>query len=326
MTESETASMISQVIIALAASIDSGDSFTKLATEEIYKRRSLVPTPEHLAQADYEPSHRKYMLMCDKHESWQQGEREELQSIEKNCVWTREQPPYGTKVILLKWVYKVKKDRLGANRRYKCRLVAQGFFQVFVQDYTDTYSPVAKFTSIPYGELIGSLLWVANGTRPDVLFAVNTLAKFTSNPGLLHWKALLRVLGYLYATKDYWIKYQRNPEITDGIDAQGCSRGFLPLTELDAYVDASFAGDVDTRRSTTGYEFKISGGPVSWQSRMQTSVALPSMEAEYMAASAATQEAMWLNKLLHQLGFRTPRPTVLYEDNKAAILFADQAH
>jgi Reverse transcriptase (RNA-dependent DNA polymerase) len=61
---------------------------------------------------------------------------------------TREQPPYGTKVVPLKWVYKVKKDRLGAIQRYKCRLVAQGFFQVFGQDYTDTYSPVAKFTSI----------------------------------------------------------------------------------------------------------------------------------------------------------------------------------
>ena len=75
-----------------------------------------------------------------------QGEREELTSIEKNGVWTREKPPYGTKVIPLKWVYKVKKDRLGAIQRYKCRLVAQGFFQVFEQDYTDTYSHVAKFT------------------------------------------------------------------------------------------------------------------------------------------------------------------------------------
>ena len=148
MAESETAAMLSQVITALAASIDSGDSFTQLTTEEIYKRQSLVPTPEHLAQADYEPSHRKYMLMCDKHESWKQGEREELQFIEKNCVWTRQQPLYGTKVIPLKWMYKVKKDRLGAIQRYKCRLVAQGFFQVFGQDYTDTYSPVAKFTSI----------------------------------------------------------------------------------------------------------------------------------------------------------------------------------
>ena len=66
--------------------------------------------------------------------------------------------------------------------------------------------------------------------------------------------------------------------------------------------------------------FKIYGGPVSWQSQMQTSVALSSIESKYMAASAAAQEALWLNRLLQQLGLRTPNPTVLYEDNKAAIL------
>ena len=69
--------------------------------------------------------------------------------------------------------------------------------------------------------------------------------------------------------------------------------------------------------------FKICGGPVSWQSRMQTSEALSSMESEYMAASAAAQEALWLNRLLQQLGLYTPTPTVLYKGNKAAILFAD---
>ena len=66
--------------------------------------------------------------------------------------------------------------------------------------------------------------------------------------------------------------------------------------------------------------FQICVGPVSWQSRMQTSVALSSIESEYMAASAAAQEALWLNRLLQQLGLRTSNPTVLYEDNKAAIL------
>ena len=70
-------------------------------------------------------------------------------------------------------------------------------------------------------------------------------------------------------------------------------RGVLPMvTDFNCYVDASHASDIDTRRSITGYIFFISGGPVSWQSRMQTSVALSSMEAEYMAASAATQEAL----------------------------------
>ena len=79
-----------------------------------------------------------------------------------------------------------------------------------------------------------------------------------------------------------------------------------------------FASDEDTRRSTTGYVFKISEGPVSWQSRMQTSVALFTM-----AASAAAQEAIWLNRLLGELGFKTPRPITIYKDNKAAILFSD---
>ena len=82
-------------------------------------------------------------------------------------------------------------------------------------------------------------------------------------------------------------------------------------------------GDVDTRRSTTGYILKICGGPVSWQSRMQPSAALSSMKSEYMAVSAAAQEAMWMNRLLQQLGFKTSQPITLYEDNKAAILFAD---
>ena len=95
------------------------------------------------------------------------------------------------------------------------------------------------------------------------------------------------------------------------------------ITDFKCYVDASFASDEDTRRSTTGYVFKISGGPVSWQSRVQTSVALSSMESEYMAASAAAQEAIWLNRLLGDLGFKTSRPITIYEDNKATILFSD---
>ena len=72
-------------------------------------------------------------------------------------------------------------------------------------------------------------------------------------------------------------------------------------TDFKCYVDASFASDEDTRCSTTGYVFKISGGPLSWQSRMQTPVALSSMESDYMAASAAAQEAIWLNRLLEEL-------------------------
>jgi Reverse transcriptase (RNA-dependent DNA polymerase) len=77
-----------------------------------------------------------------------EGERDELRSINKCGVWTKHDPPPGTKVIPLKWVYKVKKNPDGTIARYKCRLVAQGFYQVFGEDYFQTYSLVTKFISI----------------------------------------------------------------------------------------------------------------------------------------------------------------------------------
>ena len=168
-----------------------------------------------------------------------------------------------------------------------------------------------QMATLPYRELIGSLLWIANGTRPDVTYSVNTLTKFTSNPGLIHWRAALRVLGFLNTTKNYCIRYTQQIHL-DHISPNGYMRGILPNhTDFNCYVDASHASDVDTRRSITGYIFFIFGGPVSWQSRMQTSVALSSMEAEYMAASAATQEAMWQARLLEQMGMRIDLPIKL---------------
>jgi hypothetical protein len=134
---------------------------------------------------------------------------------------------------------------------------------------------------------------------------VSALAKYTTNPGMLHWKALLRVLGYLCATQEYCIKYKRNEAVVEmALMLEGTLT--LPFTTMDGFVDASYAGDADTRISTTGYLFNISGRLVSWQSRIQSTVALPNMEAEYMATSAATQEAMWLNWLLQQLGLKPP--------------------
>jgi hypothetical protein len=106
-----------------------------------------------------------------------------------------------------------------------------------------------------------------------------------------------------------------------GVEAIGYSRGIVP--QVSSFK--CFAADLDTRRSTTGYVFKIAGGPVSWQSYMQTSVALLSIESDCMAASAAAQKAIWLNRLLKEIGFRSKKPIILYEDNKAAILFSDHS-
>ena len=112
-----------------------------------------------------------------------------------------------------------------------------------------------QMATLPYRELIGSLLWVSNGTRSDVSYPVNTLTKFTSNPGLIHWRAALRVLGFINATRNYCIRYAQQIHLNN-ISSSGFMRGILPNhIDLNCYVDASHASDIDTRRSITGYIF-----------------------------------------------------------------------
>ena len=92
---------------------------------------------------------------------------------------------------------------------------------------------------------------------------------------------------------------------------------------LHGFSDADFAGDATTRRSTAGFVFLIGDAPISWRSKLQSSVALSTTESEYIALSHATQEAAYLRQLLHELGATDDKPTVIYEDNQAAIAIAN---
>ena len=95
-----------------------------------------------------------------------------------------------------------------------------------------------QMSTLPYCELIGSLLWVSKGTRPDVSYPVNPLTKFTSNPSLIHWRAALRVLGFLNATRNYCIRYAKQIHLNN-ISSSGFMRGILPNhIDLNCYVDA----------------------------------------------------------------------------------------
>jgi hypothetical protein len=188
----------------------------------------------------------------------------------------------------------------------------------------------------PYREAVGSLLWVSNGTRPDIAYAVSQVAKYMTNPGQEHWVAVKRIMRYLKGTSDLEIVYNGYRDI----ETSGYFGGVLPTPTLlptgsvsdhmvkrpkispAFYVDADYANDPDSRRSITGYVFVLAGAPISWQSRQQVSVALSSMEAEYMAACAAAQEALWLRMLLLDLGVDMVKPISLKEDNQAAIAFS----
>ncbi|XP_067128467.1 uncharacterized protein [Centruroides vittatus] len=139
----------------------------------------------------------------------------------------------------------------------------------------------------PYRELIGGLLYLANSTRPDLAFAASMLSRFCSNPGIVHWKMAKRVLRYIQATVNYGLHYEK------------CDQ------KLCAYVDSDWAGDIDDRKSSSGNMIILANGPVSWQSRKQKSVALSTMEAEYMALSDVTKEVIHMRRMLREMQFES---------------------
>lgn len=153
----------------------------------------------------------------------------------------------------------------------------------------------------PYREAIGSLIYLAQLTRPDIMYAVNLLSRYSTCYTETHWRAVKRVFRYLAGTTTLGIKY----------DASNLT--------LVAYADADYAGDVETRRSTTGYIFNLSGGPISWCSQRQKSVSVSTTEAEYVAASTAARELVWLRQLLNDLECQCEERSVLYIDNQSAI-------
>jgi hypothetical protein len=154
---------------------------------------------------------------------------------------------------------------------------------------------------VGYSNLVGSLLYLSITTRPDISQAVGVLARYMSQPTATHFNAAKSVLRYLISTADTGIVYSS----TGG--------------DLHGFTDADHAGDLDTRRSTTGYCFINAGGIISWSSRLQQTVAVSTAEAEYMAAAAATKEGLWILQLWKDLGLETPVPLKIYSDNQAAL-------
>lgn len=167
-----------------------------------------------------------------------------------------------------------------------------------------------------YMSIVGSLLYVSVITRPDITYAVQALGRHMQSCGNEHMIAAKRVLRYLQGTKDLGLVYEAGETGSDNGIGQPCVVGFS---------DADWGGDLDTRRSTTGYLFMIeeTRGVVSWGSKLQPTVALSSAEAEYMAACAAVQEAVHLRLLMSDLGFEQREPTVIYEDNQGCIALSD---
>eukprot|EP01119_Soliformovum_irregulare_P009601 TRINITY_DN2307_c0_g1_i1.p2 TRINITY_DN2307_c0_g1~~TRINITY_DN2307_c0_g1_i1.p2 ORF type:complete len:715 (-),score=157.74 TRINITY_DN2307_c0_g1_i1:143-2287(-) len=159
-------------------------------------------------------------------------------------------------------------------------------------------------------QMFGSLSWLATTTRPDIAHAVSKIGQTMANPTNADHQAIKRVFRYLKGTMDLGPTYLRN---------QGEKSS---TSVLIGYADADFAGALD-RRSNSGFVFILNGSAISWISKRQGCVALSTTEAEYMSASTATQEAIFLRGILKDMGEEQLEPTLLYQDNQSTMALAN---
>lgn len=166
-----------------------------------------------------------------------------------------------------------------------------------------------RMLKVPYANAIGSLMYAMMCTRPDICYAVGLVSRYQSNPGQKHWIAVKRILAYLKGTADYSLCYQGGN------------------MHLIGYTDADWGGDLDERKSTSGYAFLLSQGAISWSSKKQSCIALSTMEAEFVACSAAVLEAVWLKRFFENLNLDadTEKPVTIYCDSQAAIVYTKDA-
>ena len=161
---------------------------------------------------------------------------------------------------------------------------------------------------LPYQRLVGSIMYAMISTRPDLAYAVGVVAQHMQQPRKAHWKAAQRVLCYVQATKELKLAFQA------GAGAEG--------GRLTGFVDADWAGDEDTRLSTIGFFFTVAGGAIVWASKKQHTVALSSVESEYVAASQCAAEGTWLTRLADEVGLYDPEPLPIYCDSTGAANLA----
>jgi len=135
-----------------------------------------------------------------------------------------------------------------------------------------------------YQQMIESLMYLVTGSRPDLAYAITYLSQFNTNPHETHLRAAKRVLRYLQKTKDQTLSYRLGSSLY-----------------LSCYTDALYGNCIDTRRSFSGYLFKLGSATIAWRCRKQQSVAHSTCQAEYVALTFATKQYIWTRSALQQL-------------------------
>jgi Reverse transcriptase (RNA-dependent DNA polymerase) len=182
------------------------------------------------------------------------------------------------------------------------------------EEEKDIYAPIRPDeeplkAECPYLSAIGSLLYLANTTRPDISFSVNFLARFSQQPTLRHWSGIKQIIKYLQGTPDTGLYYKNENNNNK---------------HLVGYADAGYVSDPTTGQSQTGYVFMSNSAAISWRSVKQTTVATSTNHAEIIALYEASRECVWLRNMITEirqhLGISTKFPkTTIYEDNAACV-------
>ena len=159
-----------------------------------------------------------------------------------------------------------------------------------------------SMVEVPYKQAVGSLTYAMIGTRHHLAFPISVVSQHMAKSGSKHWAAVKRIMRYLKGT----------------CDVKLCLEGHNIV--LSGYSDADYAGDTNDRRSTTGYMFKVGTGAVLWNSKRQQTTATSTVEAEYMATSHSTKEAIWLRQLMADVGCTQDGPTTIMCDKRACHL------
>ena len=186
-------------------------------------------------------------------------------------------------------------QNLGINRSVAIRLATN---EKFRKDNREK-----KANSSLYRSLVGSLLYLTS-TRPDIMFAVSLLSRFMQEPSQVHFGAAKRVPRYLQGTMDYGIMYKFGGDLN-----------------LIGYSYSDWAGSIDDMKSTSGYIFLFVSSNCSWLSKNQSIASQSTTEAEYVSASKATSQAIWLRRIFKDIGEKKEK-IFLHCDIKSAIAIA----
>lgn len=156
--------------------------------------------------------------------------------------------------------------------------------------------------STMFKSLVGGLRYLVH-TRPDISYAVGMVSRFMERPTVQHLNAVKRILRYVNGTKEYGLVYTEN----------------FGNHLLSGYSDSDLRGSVNDRKSTGGMAFYLSDSLITWVSQKQRCVALSTCEAEFIAATAAACQGIWLRNLLNRILDVNTGPVVIYVDNRSAI-------